>query len=300
MRRFDNGFKRGFVLFLCIGVGLSMFAFSAFALEDRQMTSLRIDGTPRLDGVANEDFWEKTTAIRTHDKVAGIEIELSSVQNGESIFFLVRYPDTTESRQHKFLVWDETLKTYKSGPKREDSFVFKWNMGSRSVDLTISGNDPYQADVWYWKANRTDPVGFADDKFHIYGQNKSVKSLLVISKTGKPFYLQRPSDDGKSAYSSMAYDVYSSPEVPRYKNRRPMGSRADIRAKGNWKNGVWTIEWARKLKTGHTDDVQFESGLIYSFGVSRFEIAGKSANPEIDQPNYERGEITERLQLKIE
>jgi len=297
---FTSMINRLVVATLCCGVGLSLVTFNAFAMEAKQLSSLKIDGAPTIDGSAEEGFWESSTSILTYDKIAGITIELRSVHNGENIFFLVRYPDATESRQHKYLVWDDALKAYRSGPKREDSFVFKWNMETRPVELSISGDDAYKADVWYWKANRTDPVGYADDKFHSYGHESLGNSLLVINKTGKPFFLERLGDGGKATYLSMTYDRYSTPEVPRYHIRQPTGSRADIRAKGNWKNGVWTIEWARKLKTGHTDDVQLETGKVYSFGVSRFEIAGKAANPGIDQPNYESGEITELLELKIE
>lgn len=36
------------------------------------------------------------------------------------------------------------------------------------------------------------------------------------------------------------------------------GSRDDIKGKGFWKDGRWTVEFARKLVTGHDDDISFK------------------------------------------
>ena len=54
------------------------------------------------------------------------------------------------------------------------------------------------------------------------------------------------------------------------------GSRGDITAKANWKDGVWTIELQRKLKTtgenADTQDIQFtDMGKSYPFGVAVFD-----------------------------
>lgn len=32
----------------------------------------------------------------------------------------------------------------------------------------------------------------------------------------------------------------------------------DIAARGEWRNGLWTVELSRKLNTGHNEDVQFD------------------------------------------
>ncbi len=41
----------------------------------------------------------------------------------------------------------------------------------------------------------------------------------------------------------------------------------DIQAQGAWLNGVWTIEIAHKLKTGHADDIQFDTAQPYYFDI---------------------------------
>ncbi len=168
------------------------------------------------------------------------------------------------------------------------------------VDLTISGEKPYKADIWYWKAFRTDPMGYADDKMHIYSSQESTEAKNLFSKNGQPFYLDRAGDAGESAYQTQVQEEYMGEEIPRYGHRKPKGSRADVQAKGVWQDGTWTIEFRRKLNTGHIDDVQFDPTIHYQFGVSRHEIAGKKKNPKLEQPNYESGEIGEPLTLEFE
>ncbi len=156
---------------------------------------------------------------------------------------------------------------------------------------------PYRADVWYWKAYRTDLGGYADGKSHIYNQKPDKRAKQIVSPQAKIFYLLRLGDHGQSSYSNIPYGAYQGAEVPRYRHRQPTGSRADIRAKGRWHNGTWTVEFCRQLDTGHPDDVQFYPLRRYRFGVSRHEIAGKLPNPQLDQPYYESGKMSEYLTL---
>jgi hypothetical protein len=57
--------------------------------------------------------------------------------------------------------------------------------------------------------------------------------------------------------------------VPQLVLKVPSGSQADVLVAANWNNGVWTVEFTRKLVTGYEDDIQF-SDLTkdYPFGVS--------------------------------
>lgn len=41
----------------------------------------------------------------------------------------------------------------------------------------------------------------------------------------------------------------------------------DIQARGAWLKGVWTVELARKLTTGHKDDMAFDPAKEYYFGM---------------------------------
>jgi hypothetical protein len=53
------------------------------------------------------------------------------------------------------------------------------------------------------------------------------------------------------------------------------GSRADVLEAAKWNNGTWTAEFARKLVTGHGDDVQFdEFTKVYLFDVALMDNTG--------------------------
>jgi hypothetical protein len=265
---------------------------------DQQLVSVKVDKAPAIDGKSDDAVWAQAKSVTTRDAIASTEITLKSVYTEDEVFMLVQYPDRTENRAHKSLMWDEAAKRYRSGPQREDTFVFKWSMEPYVVDLSVSADKPYQADIWYWKAHRTDPSGYADDKVQIYSITELNDAKKVISKSGRRFYLRRIGDTGAAAYRPVIAQEYTEPQVPKFSFQQPSGSRADVRAKGVWRDGVWTIEFRRKLNTSHDDDVQFEKSGGYRFGVSRHEIAGRARkDPTSEQPNHGAGDIGEHFTL---
>jgi len=59
-----------------------------------------------------------------------------------------------------------------------------------------------------------------------------------------------------------------------YRSNRFEGDRADIRAKGTWENGIWTLELARKRNTGSKHDVVLENDVcIWTSAFDRSQIA---------------------------
>ncbi len=217
-----------------------------------------------------------------------------------NFFFLVRFPDEQANREHKTYVWDEAAGRYRTGPDREDTFVFKWAMARETRDLSLSAEQSYKADIWFWKANRTDPEGYADDKIQRYTRGKLPKSKQMLSANGQVFYLQREGDEGEAAYRVTSYSERQKDRMPKFILSAPGGSRADIQAKGVWKDGFWTVELARQLDTGHSDDVQFVTSGSYLFAVSRYEIAGRKPNPALQQPLFGAGEVGEHLLLTFD
>ena len=189
---------------------------------------------------------------------------------------------------------------YVQGPDREDTFVVKWSMEPLPVDLSMDADEPYRADIWFWKAHRTDHAGYADDKMHIYSRTEVPGAYVLISRQGQRFYVSRDGDAGDAAYANRVYGVYEGERRPPYRYQTPTGSRADVRAKGQWREGLWTVEFSRKRVTDHADDLQFRWPGRYLFGVSRFEIAGRPPNPQLEEPYYGAGDVSEQLELVIE
>jgi len=271
-----------------------------YCVADQTITAGKVSEAPVIDGIDNEKLWQNAAQLVTRDPLAGIDIYLKAVYTDKEIFFLVRFPDPDESRTHKSWQWDTKRNLYDLGKDREDTFIFKWNMESAPVDLSIYADNNYTADIWYWKANRTDPSGYADDKSHVFNSIASRNATGVTSRTGKTRYLLRLEDKGTSAYKSQIETVYKGEIMPRYKNRKPTSSRADVRARGIWQDGWWTIELARALDTGFEDDIQFSPSKSFEFGVSRYEIAGREPDPKSNQPLHGAGDVGEVLTLILQ
>lgn len=263
----------------------------------QELVAVTTDAEPVLDGVANEEMWRAAKPVMVHDPIAGIDITLKAAHNSAKIFILVTFADQNENRHHRTLIWDDKIKAYQNGPEREDVFILKWSMTSYPTTLTLRENVPYEADIWFWKAMRTDHAGFADDKMHIYSASRSKNSKALISQDGQIFYLTRKGDRGETAYETNLIPGFQGPRLPKYSQRQPTGSRADIQAKGAWHNERWTIEFSRQLNTGHEDDIQFQLDGRYPFAVSRHEVAGRRPEPGAEQPLYGTGEVGEIIQL---
>ncbi|MCU7921589.1 MAG: hypothetical protein KZQ88_02700 [Candidatus Thiodiazotropha sp. (ex Dulcina madagascariensis)] len=263
------------------------------------LPAMHISQPPLIDGHADDPAWSEAQPLVTRDTLAGIDIELRALYDDENIYLLAVFADPTENREHKPLLWNPNTGFYDKGIQREDTLVLKWAISPRETDLSLSAVTPYKADIWYWKSVRTDPVGHADDKFQLYSAQKLPRSLPLLTKNGSRFYLIRRGDSGKPAYRNRIQAAFAGERIAAYDIDQPEGSRGDIRAKGSWQKGFWRVEFARKLDTGHADDIIFLSGERYQFGVSRYEIAGRKPDPSLEIPLFGSGEVGERLILRF-
>jgi hypothetical protein len=287
---------------LIFSLMICLFPLLGTAVAELEIPSVKVEKAPDIDGAGMDAVWTKVKPISIEDSASRAKILLRSVYTADQVFFLVQFPDTAENFLHKPWIWNAAEKKYESGPNREDTFVFKWNMMDHDVNLSNFSDDDYRADVWYWKANRTNPAGYSDDKSQLLGSQPIKKSTELTSTSGKARHLGRYSDAGKSDYTDLkTLTEYQGDLVDRYPATTPEGSRADVHAKGSWNGGFRTIEYARALNTGHDDDLQFEpaSGKAYLFGISIFSLYGR---PHIENsPNYYgRGRISEPLRLKFQ
>ena len=274
--------------------------FSQDVKADQVVKSYKALQEPLVDGLETEDVWKNAEAVTTFDPIAQVQITIKTVYTDATIFFLVSFPDKDESRRHRSWAWNKLKEMYEEAQDREDVFVFKWKMDQATKDLSVFSDESYAADIWYWKANRTDPVGFADDKIQRLYNYAARDTHEHISKSGNKMYIERLGDAGKSAYRSEIYVDYQGDLVQRYSLRQPESSRADVKAKGVWKDGRWTIEFARALVTGNGDDVSFQAlDESYGFGVSRYEIAGRPPE-DSEEPLFGSGDITELLILEFQ
>jgi hypothetical protein len=275
-----------------------LLASSLSGAAEQTLEAVFVEQMPMIDGTATETSWQSARSIQTFDPISNTTIEIRALYNDDCIAILVEFDDADETRSHKPLVWDNFTRFYRVGAQREDAMVFKWNMDPFADDISLQASKPYKADIWYWKAHRGDHSGFADDKYQVYSKFKfSRKNKLLANGDGNTFYFSRHGDAGRSTYSSLSPTEYIEDNLSGYQLQQPSGSRADVRARGQWKNNRWTIEFLRNLDTGNIDDVKFDVNRRLLFGVSRYEIAARKPDPTIIPPEYGSGEVNDKLYL---
>lgn len=194
----------------------------------------------------------------------------------------------------------------------EDKFAWIWNINTPAFEKSgcfaachtgegkpfgnkYTPNPGERIDMWHWKGVRTNPVGQIDDQYTDatrydpekaknagrHGDPKTgggYQDNVTADKKGPQFALKGNTpappywilDSEKEAFDDSKYKAGD--EVPGIVIAPFEGDRGDIAARGNWKDGVWTIEIARKLQTGSEFDVQFSDlKKSYAFGVSVFD-----------------------------
>lgn len=160
----------------------------------------------------------------------------------------------------------------------------------------FTSRDGQTIDMWHWKSVRSWPVGQIDDQYidSVKDPKKNKNwGRHGDTKTGGGYKNNKTKDGKMPAFMAKGgptgdYWLMKSDAVPfvdtfKEGDRIPgivvstfEGPRGDITAKADWKDGVWTIELQRKLKTtgenSDTQDIQFtDMGKSYTFGVAVFD-----------------------------
>lgn len=195
-------------------------------------------------------------------------VEMKFGIHGDTIYVMVVWADSTESRLHKPYRWDESTLSYRRTPQLEDRFAISFQMSGEFSYNKLSGAE-FTADVWHWKASRSDPAGIAHDKMWRVSRNEFPGSKMFTGDDGQAVYLARPSDAGDRLYRAVKHETKIEDVMSRYEvNLSPQGSVADVRAKGIWRDGRWSLEMARKLDTGHEDDAVISAAGRLLFAVA--------------------------------
>jgi hypothetical protein len=158
-----------------------------------------------------------------------------------------------------------------------------WMRDMRLTD-TVSNPDPEQSGGFVEDEGYKTNSGHADN-VQLYGQLEipaywkpySGASGVVV---GDALYLLQSEIDAGDAKKIVAVDANgiltdeAGNQVPAFARipgrilSAPAGpSWNDIKARGAWLNGVWTVEVAHKLNTGHADDIQFDTAKAYYFDI---------------------------------
>jgi hypothetical protein len=137
----------------------------AKTLESNYVTT-----APVLDGNGGDDAWTNAEAITTSNGV-----EIRSVYTTTHIYFMATWEDSTRDVAKNS--WAFTGGEWKKSGD-EDRLAFAWNIGNSVANFNENGcqvachsnsmntnADGEKIDAWHWKAARTDPAGYVDDKW---------------------------------------------------------------------------------------------------------------------------------------
>ncbi|MHB1128278.1 MAG: ethylbenzene dehydrogenase-related protein [Bacillota bacterium] len=90
--------------------------------------------------------------------------------------------------------------------------------------------------------------------------------------SGNPYVIIEGLDKTKPFNPNMVQQMKDGDFIPGLIAKQISGDAADIKAKGKFENGRWTLEIQRKLETGSDKDVQFtDLDKKYYFGVAAFD-----------------------------
>lgn len=236
--------------------------------------------------------------------------------SSDQIQITAKWADATKNDQRKQWVFGGSDWTQPAG--NEDRLSFIWDMQNDSFAsagtcaamchppnmYTASGTT---VDTWQWKATRTNPSGYADDKYWDDGAGGTAsgrhsdpgQAPYKDNVAGSPPTYMAEDDPGASAnflfelpegmkeaiaWADGAWNAGDT--LSGYVGRRGSGSRVDTRSAATHDGSGWTVTFRRKLDTGDSDqDMTFAPGGTYSFQVTTWDNAGDSSHDLSEMSN---------------
>jgi len=163
----------------------------------------------------------------------------------------------------------------------------------------LKGTDEeHPLDVWHWKASRTDPAGYVDDKFwrgrdlsakeggrHAdptddggYAKNKNEDGTLPKWLPADDSAVRRGAilKEGALPYSEEAAGRFPvGAVIPGIVVARAIGDRGSVRCESHYENGRWQLFMRRDLDTKSEYDVVFRPGGRHRFACAAFDHSAK-------------------------
>ncbi|MBF0126990.1 MAG: hypothetical protein HQM02_07240, partial [Magnetococcales bacterium] len=238
---------------------------------------------PVVDGVLEEWGREGWVEIPLRparendpDNVTGsLNVQLKAGTAGGRIFVAARWPD--QEADVSYRPWKWTGTQYKRGKQRDDMFIVRFDMGGDYAACMLSKTD-YRVDLWQWSAGRSDQAGVAEDFIHVISTASQENAAEYEHPEGGTVYIRKIRDAGNPVYDNQEAGKENRGEsLPGIRMLDGgSGSLIDVQARGVWKDGFWHLELARKLDTGHDDDVKLQGiktirGAIAVFNKSYAE-----------------------------
>ncbi|OGA95832.1 MAG: hypothetical protein A3G27_08195 [Betaproteobacteria bacterium RIFCSPLOWO2_12_FULL_66_14] len=180
-------------------------------------------------------------------------------------------------------------------PSTRTDALASWDKGKTLEEVAKIKAAGGFLDLIQWRAHRSNPVGMADDGYVLEYRNfdagKNPFASNMDAQTKQPKFMYDEKKVGKKALriedlrktstvlvpgeSAVPFDPSAGWKegdlVSQYVVSRDnaAGSAADNKqAKGVWKDGMWTVVWARKLNLDNPDDKALKAGKAYNFAFA--------------------------------
>jgi hypothetical protein len=180
-------------------------------------------------------------------------------------------------------------------PSTRSDALASWDKGKSLDEIAKLKAAGGFLELMQWRAHRSNPVGMADDGYVLEYRNfdagKNMFSSNMDAKTKQPKFMYDAKKTGKKSLAigdirkastvmlpgqnAVAFDPNAGWKegdlVSQYVVDRKFaeGSAADNKqAKGVWKDGMWTLVWARARNLANPDDKKLQDGKAYSFAFA--------------------------------
>ena len=257
-------------------------------------------GYPKLDAVVQDGdqpgIYEDRMSMMIDDgKVENFDTQGCWVTCHDGERDSPKLPTTAQVKANPLFMHLKKKDVRKYLPSTRTDEAASWDKGKTPEEIAKIKADGGFLDLMQWRGHRSNPVGMSDDFWVLQYRNsdagKNPFGSNVNKKTHEPKYMFDASKFGKAALriedirkmgttliretnavkfdSKMAWK--EGDLIPKYVVSRAdsKGSAADNnRSKGVWKDGVWTVVWARKLGLSNPDDKALNIGGVYDFGFA--------------------------------
>ena len=260
----------------------------------------KLHGGPRLtkkiaSGTEPAIYEDRLSIIIDDGKVPGFATQgfWQTCHDGERD--APRQPTADEVKAHPFYQAIKKNDVRKYLPATRTDKNASWDKTVSVEEVAKQKADGKFLELIQWRAHRSGPVGMADDGYVLewrnFDEGKNSFSSNLDATTKQPKFMYDQAKAGRKAF--VIDDIRKTPTVlireqnavafdpnagwkdgdllPQYVVSREdaKGSAADnTNVKGVWKDGVWTVTWARKLNLANPDDKALQEGKAYNMAFA--------------------------------